>query len=158
MKAKITIVITALIIGGITPANADLRIQSPVGLTQAQWNATDTYKNFTCPNGFGRGEGVDMNYTTTQTDDVWYVTCEPYEIFPPFIMPTVSTTPVPVITETVTVTVTPNINATVINTDTATVKTETQTATIKNVTVSETYAEIMALLTRIFQLLAILNR
>jgi hypothetical protein len=42
--------------------------------------------------------------------------------------------------------------------DTATALSDTATATIKNVTVSDEIAEIMALLTKIFQLLAILNR
>lgn len=54
---------------------------------------------------------------------------------------------VPVINETMTALI-----------ETTTVITDTATATIKNVTVSDAYAEIMALLTRIFQLLAILNR
>jgi hypothetical protein len=45
-----------------------------------------------------------------------------------------------------------------VTSDTATVISDTATATIKNVTVSDVYAEIMALLTRIIQLLAILNR
>ena len=56
---------------------------------------------------------------------------------------------VPVITETSTETAI---------SDTATVLSDTPTATIKNVTVSDAIAEIMALLTKIFQLLAILNR
>ena len=42
--------------------------------------------------------------------------------------------------------------------DTATALNDTATATIKNVTVSDAYAEIMALLTRIIQLFVILNR
>jgi hypothetical protein len=52
----------------------------------------------------------------------------------------------------------PIVETTTVIADTATVKSDTATATIKNVTVSDAYAEIMALLTRIIQLLAILNR
>ena len=51
------------------------RITSSPGLTQAQWEATSTYKSFVCPTGSGKAAGVDMNFTTTQRDDRWFAYC-----------------------------------------------------------------------------------
>ena len=51
------------------------RITSSRGLTQAQWEATSTYKSFVCPTGSGKAVGVDMNFTTTQSDDRWFAYC-----------------------------------------------------------------------------------
>ena len=51
------------------------RITSSPGLTQAQWEATSTYKSFVCPTGSGKAAGVDMNFTTTQSDDRWFAYC-----------------------------------------------------------------------------------
>ena len=51
------------------------RITSSPGLTQAQWEATRTYKSFVCPTGSGKAAGVDMNFTTTQRDDRWFAYC-----------------------------------------------------------------------------------
>ena len=51
------------------------RITSSPGLTQAQWEATSTYKSFVCPTGSGRAVGVDMNFTTTRSDDTWFAYC-----------------------------------------------------------------------------------
>jgi hypothetical protein len=51
------------------------RITSSPGLTQAQWEATSTYKSFVCPTGSGKAVGVDMNFTTTQSDDRWFAYC-----------------------------------------------------------------------------------
>ena len=52
-----------------------LRITSLYGLTQAQWEATSTYKSFVCPTGSGKAVGVDMNFTTTRSDDTWFAYC-----------------------------------------------------------------------------------
>jgi hypothetical protein len=51
------------------------RITSSPGLTQTQWEATSTYKSFVCPTGSGKAVGVDMNFTTTQSDDRWFAYC-----------------------------------------------------------------------------------
>ena len=51
------------------------RITSSPGLTQAQWEATSTYKSFVCPTGSGKAVGVDMNFTTTRSDDTWFAYC-----------------------------------------------------------------------------------
>jgi len=51
------------------------RISSAPGLTQSQWEATDTYKAFSCPVGAGNGIGVDLNFTTTNSDDTQFAYC-----------------------------------------------------------------------------------
>jgi hypothetical protein len=51
------------------------RISSSPGVSQAQWESTSTYLAFSCPAGSGRGMGVDMNFTTTNSDDTWYAYC-----------------------------------------------------------------------------------
>ncbi len=161
MKAKIAITVSALLLGTITTANADLYIQSPLGLTQEQWNATDTYKNFNCPAGYGRGEGVDMNFTSTRADDYWFVSCSPREVSEP--TPIYTTTPSPVSsttptrTETSTATVTPTVAPTSSATTTTAV-TDTTTATSASVTVDSLYAQIMALFTQLLALIAKINR
>jgi hypothetical protein len=163
MKAKIAITVSALLLGTITTANADLYIQSPIGLTQAQWNASDAYKNFTCPAGYGRGEGVDLNFTTSRADDFWFVSCEEIIVRPITPTPIATTTPVPTQTETSTATTTPstttptNSTTTAVTPDTVTATTETTTATITSVTVQSLYAQIMALFTQLLALIAKLN-
>jgi hypothetical protein len=51
------------------------RITSSAGITQAQWEATSTYKSFVCPTGSEKAVGVDMNFTTTRSDDRWFAYC-----------------------------------------------------------------------------------
>jgi hypothetical protein len=58
--------------GGEIPGT---RISSSPGVTQSQWEATSTYLAFNCPTGSGRGMGVDLNFTTTNSDDTWYAYC-----------------------------------------------------------------------------------
>lgn len=163
MKAKIVIAVSALLLGTITTANADLYIESPRGVTQSQWNNSDTYKNFACPAGYGRGEGVDMNFTTNKNDDFWYVNCFPLEVFQP--TPIYTTTPAPVETsttsvETSTATVTPSVTTPVNNStasvisETTTTVTETTTATNTSTTFESLYAQIMALFTQLMALIA----
>ena len=87
-------------------ASAD-GIRSPLGISQAEWNASETYRNFVCPQGTSRGEGVDMNYTTNRSDDFYFVTCEPTVIYvEPIrtITPVPTPTPVPTTAETSTAT------------------------------------------------------
>jgi hypothetical protein len=130
-------------------ASAD-GIRSPLGMSQADWNASETYKNFVCPQGTSSGEGVDMNFTTTRSDDFWFVECKPTPIY---VEPIRTVTPVPAKSETSTATIsapqqvqitTPEITPTitpVVVTDTATAvnKVETATPVMKEtVTVIET--------------------
>jgi len=68
------------------------RITSSPGLTQAQWEATSTYKSFVCPTGSGKAAGVDMNFTTTQRDDRWFAYCVKTWIQPANQNPTVTDT------------------------------------------------------------------
>jgi hypothetical protein len=169
MKAKIAITVSALLLGTITTANADLYIQSPIGLTQAQWNASDAYKNFTCPAGYGRGEGIDMNFTTSRADDFWFVSCSLIDVFvePETLRPTPIVTPSPTpsstpsSTETVTATVAPSPTpapSPTTTTETTTAVTDTTTATSASVTVDSLYAQIMALFTQLLALIAKLQR
>jgi hypothetical protein len=76
-KLKCLTCVAPILLGVVSTAYADFsRIESPRGITQSAWNASDTYKNFQCPAGTGRGEGVDMNFTTDRSDDYYFVTCE----------------------------------------------------------------------------------
>jgi len=79
------IIFLLVLLLGIAPAQAGeiSRITSQRGITQAQWEATDQYKSFVCPAGTGRGIGVDMNFTTDQSDDTWFATCNTIEVFAP---------------------------------------------------------------------------
>lgn len=164
MKAKIAIAVSALILGTITTANADLYIQSPSGVTQEQWNQTDAYKNFTCPDGYGRAEGVDLNWTANRADDFYYVSCNAI-ILPPSTTALIPSTPEPTpqptaISETSTATVTLNATApvssntpTVVSNETTTV-TDTTTAKTASTTIDSLYAQIMALFTQLLALIA----
>lgn len=51
------------------------KIWSQPGVTQSQWESTDSYKSFSCPAGAGNGMGVDMNFTTSSSDDRWFAYC-----------------------------------------------------------------------------------
>jgi hypothetical protein len=51
------------------------KIWSEPGVSQSQWEATDTYKTFSCPAGTGRGMGVDLNFTSSNSDDRWFAYC-----------------------------------------------------------------------------------
>lgn len=135
-----------------TPAIADMRIESNRGISQSEWNNSDTYKNFTCPADYGRGEGVDMNYTTTPSDDYWYAYCvEPITPTPVISTPTISTP----ITETSTVTsVNTNTNIAPVTTDTKTVTSNTNTTVTESVTVTQLMAQVTALIALVLQLLA----
>ena len=165
---KKAIAITALLVGSIVPANADVYVKvdasgnvisGPImcdaetcaegsGYSQNTLNQGERY---VLQNKGQAGVGSSAN-TAVKVDvpnDIWTVTTpQTVTTFGAGVIDNVVPI-VPVITETST--------ATAIS-DTATVLSDTPTATIKNVTVSDAIAEIMALLTKIFQLLAILNR
>lgn len=68
------------------------RITSSAGITQAQWEATNTYKSFVCPTGSGKAVGVDMNFTTTRSDDRWFAYCVKTWIQPANQNPTITDT------------------------------------------------------------------
>ena len=137
MKAKITIVITALMINAI-PANAEDNCLYGIS---SDYNAVTKIATVTCsPYVAPTPERVNTIYNA-----------EPLPSIRPngeIYYPQTSATTV-LISDTATA---------IAVIETATAVTNTTTATIKNVTVSDAYAEIMALLTKIFQLLAILNR
>lgn len=120
MKKKL-IAISVITVMSITPAFANY-IESPRGISQSEWHASSTYQNFQCPTGTSRGEGVDMNFTTTRSDDFYFVTCSPI-----IIIPTPTPTPTPVISETSTVTVIPIITE---NTNISSSSTSSETTTI----------------------------
>lgn len=183
-KLQIALVGSAVVFAG-TPAFATeisgTRITSERGITQSQWEATDLYKSHTCPDGAGKGVGVDMNFTADRNDDTWFVYCDKREIIAIIPRPVIDTataviTPViPPTVETTTVS-TPSINSTNTNTITPTVKTQTaqidtQTAitqetktvttsssTNNSVMVSEWYIEIKRLINQLLALIARLTK
>lgn len=103
MKKKLIISLIVVIVAWYllavsTSAKADgLRIQSPKGITQAQWIATPEYQSFNCPDGYGRGEGVDMNFTADKSDDYWFAYCIKFEIIKPIVSIPQSESPKPVV-------------------------------------------------------------
>ncbi len=51
------------------------RISSAPGQSQVDFDATPAVQAFSCPEGSGRGIGVDMNFTESRSDDVYYYHC-----------------------------------------------------------------------------------
>jgi hypothetical protein len=78
MKKIISALVFSLFALGITPADAATvsRLESAPGQSQADWEATDAYKAFVCPEGTLRGVGVDLNFTPDRSDDKYFVTCD----------------------------------------------------------------------------------
>jgi hypothetical protein len=156
MKAKIITSVIALTVTTMVPVYAE-GIQSPRGISQSAWNASSTYKNFQCPSGTSRGEGVDMNYTTDRSDDYWFVNCEPIVIYTqPVLIPTPAATttptptPTPLVTETTTVTSTVSSNTVVSTTnETSTVVTPTLTNNQLITLILELFNKIIALLAQL---------
>ena len=68
------------------------RKTSQVGMSQAEWEASDTFKSFTCPDNASMGMGVDLNFTTNKNDDTWFVYCLKKEILSQFVPVIDSTT------------------------------------------------------------------
>ena len=68
----------SLLAVGVAPAHAATvsRLESAPGQSQSDWEATDAYKAFVCPEGTLRGGGVDLNFTTDRSDDKYFVTCD----------------------------------------------------------------------------------
>ena len=139
MKRIIIGLVIALASAQTASANG---IRSPLGVSQAEWNASETYKNFACPENTSRGEGVDMNFTTTRSDDFYFVKCEAIVITPtpillPIVTPIPKPTPTPIaISETATVTVPTPVTqipaqTPIQETTTITIKTDTVTVVTK---------------------------
>jgi hypothetical protein len=135
MKRIIIGLVIALASAQTASANG---IRSPLGVSQAEWNASETYKNFACPENTSRGEGVDMNFTATRSDDFYFVKCEAIVIRPTPVIETITATaPTPVTQipaqtptqETPTVTSKTDTVTVVTKVDTATVLTDTKTVT-----------------------------
>ena len=186
MKNKtktIAIVLSAGLLGSPALASeiSGTRITSERGITQSQWEATDLYKSHTCPDGAGKGMGVDLNWTSTSSDDTWFIYCDKMEVIAVIPRPIIDTataviTPViPPIVETTTVS-TPSTNSTNTNTITPTVETqtaqvdtqtaitqETKTVTTSNISnnsvmVQEWYIEIKRLINQLLALIARISR
>ena len=103
MKKIVSALVFSLVVVGFAPATAATvsRLDSAPGQSQSDWEATDAYKAFTCPEGTLRGGGVDLNFTTDRSDDKYFVTCdEPSPVSTP--TPESSTVTSPSVTETVT--------------------------------------------------------
>jgi hypothetical protein len=90
MKGKVIIGLALALAS--SPAYAD-GIQSARGISQSDWSASSAYKNFQCPEGTARGEGVDMNFTTDRSDDYYYVSCNPIFVSKTALIPTPTLTP-----------------------------------------------------------------
>jgi hypothetical protein len=150
-RILISAVVVSLFFALITVANANAnevaRITSERGVTQAQFEASSQFQSFICPEGTGRGIGIDMNFTTDRSDDTWFMTCNIIGKIIPRPLPvetvTAITLPVapPTIIETVTVLVAPVVvvqpveaKQIVVATPVATV--ETTTAIVDTLTVS----------------------
>jgi hypothetical protein len=165
---KKVIALIAAVAWTITPANADVYVKvdangNAIGgaivcdyetcgdLNSAYARATLNEGERYALQGYGStGIGIDSGIAlkVDVETNVWTATTpNSVSTFNTGSSPTFITPVTPVIVET----------STVIS-DTATALIDTATATIKNVTVSDAYTEIMALLAKIFQLLAILNR
>jgi hypothetical protein len=57
-------------------------ISSQPGQAQTEWENSEIYKAFTCPSGAGRAIGIDLKGTTSNSDDVWTVSCVQVEVDP----------------------------------------------------------------------------
>ncbi len=107
MKKIISALVFSLVLVGFVPAHAATvsRLDSAPGQSQSDWEATDAYKAFTCPEGTLRGVGVDLNFTSDRSDDKYFVTCDepaPSVTPSPTPAPDSSTVSTPPVTETVT--------------------------------------------------------
>ncbi len=108
-KIAILVIANLLWAAPVAQAREVARIQSAPGQSQASWNASAQYQAFQCPTGTARGEGVDMNYTSTRSDDFHYAICVELWQPAPTPVPTPSPTPSPTPqSETATVTVAPS--------------------------------------------------
>lgn len=109
---------------GVTPANAEEIvgiIKSAPGESQASFVARNSFKSFSCEAGTTRVDGVDLNFTSTSSDDVYFAYCVKTKLQPaPIITPIV-----PVVDTTTTATAT--VIATPIVTIPALYEIETQT-------------------------------
>jgi hypothetical protein len=137
-KTAILVIANLLWFVPTAQANEVARIQSAPGQSQAAWNATAEYQAFQCPAGTARGEGVDMNFTTTRSDDYHFAYC--VEIIQPAPRPTLTMEPAPTPTsDTATATtvtlsptptpITPSSEPAASNSTSTSAVTETSTAT-----------------------------
>jgi len=179
-KLQIALVGSAVVFAS-TPAFANeisgTRITSQPGITQSQWEATDLFKLHTCPEGSGKGFGVNMNFTADRSDDTWFVYCDKIEIivYPkPIINIETTTVITPTVIETATAvsssTTNSNTGNTIQSTNT-TAQLDTQTATTQDtktvttttainnsVMVSEWKIEIKRLINQLLALIARLTK
>ena len=51
------------------------RVSSPAGMSDSDWNNSSAVRGFSCPAGAGGAAAVDLNFTTTNSDDVRSMYC-----------------------------------------------------------------------------------
>jgi hypothetical protein len=150
----ILIISFALLINFASKSNANEItgiIQSEPGESQASFVARNSFKSFSCETGTNRVDGVNLNFTSTSADDVYYAYCVKTIIQPtptvtpapstptivapsdtatvttpasqPVQSPTPTLTPAPSITDTSTASTAPSITTVVTDTPTVVVKT-----------------------------------
>jgi hypothetical protein len=171
---KIVIGVIAALAWTIAPANADVYVKvdangnaigGAIVCDAETCGANSVYSQLTLNQGESyvlQGYGsVGIGNNNPDTEVKVDIPTQTWTVTTPLTVTTIApNTPVygvpvvPVIVETSTVV---TDTATVVI-DTATALNDTATATLKNVTVSSVYAEIMALLNKIIQLFALLNR
>ena len=51
------------------------KLSSTPGQSQSDWEKSDSYTAFVCPGGSGKSLSLDLNGTTSKTDDIWTLSC-----------------------------------------------------------------------------------
>jgi hypothetical protein len=51
------------------------KLSSAPGQSQSDWEKSDSYTAFVCPGGSGKSLSLDLNGTTSKTDDIWTLSC-----------------------------------------------------------------------------------
>ena len=90
-------------------------IKSAPGESQASFIARNSFKSFSCESGTTRVDGVDLNFTSTNSDDVYFAYCVKTNLQPAPVI-----TPIVPVVDTTTVTATATATATVTATAVAT--------------------------------------
>jgi len=100
-RILISAIVVGLFFALITVANAQAEeitsmIRSEAGEAQSSFVARNSFKSFFCEAGTTRVDGVDLNFTSTSSDDVYFAYCvktnlQPAPVITP-IVPVVDTT------------------------------------------------------------------
>jgi len=51
------------------------KLSSAPGQSQSDWEKSDSYTAFVCPGGSGKSLSLDLNGTTSKSDDIWTLSC-----------------------------------------------------------------------------------